>query len=750
MKRVVGPDRAGSLPLSGATGGGAAAVVAAALDAIVVIDQRGRILDFNPAAERMFGHLRAEVLERDVADVIIPPEMRQRHRDGMARHLRTGTTTILDRPVEMLALRADGSRFPIELSIVRFDQAGTPTFTAFIRDITESRRLLDALRRHSSRLTAIVRAQQELADAGLTPPELRARIASAAQSVFGGDGAAFELIEEAQFVYRAASGIAAAHEGLRLPLDASLSGLALRTRRALASQDTAIDPRVDQAQCRAVGIRSLVVAPVFLLQRPAGILKVMSTRAGAFDTDDANALELFAASIGTILQRGEHEQERQRTALMRERIAAAQQEIAASGETLEPLLARVAAQVQALLGADGALLLRPRDGALEIAAASGCVAGEAHTRLPLEGSFALQCLQQTGVLRCEAGSAGSGEAALWSRCGVRSALGAALRAQEETFGVLQVLSRRPDSSSEHDAHDLHLLVEALGAALQRREAAARLRRSEQQYRMLFDHNPHPMWVYEVGTLRFLAVNLAAEQAYGFSREEFLGMTLRDIRPAEDVPALEAQLAGIPEHRTFRSLRRHRRRDGTLIDAEVTSDPILFEDRQARLVMAHDVTARLRAEAGQASANRAQRILSACTSAMIRIGDEKRLLEEICRIIVEIGGYRLAGVGYAQDDAERSLLPMAAAGMHAEHVGRIHLRFEHFVAQQAGGGVVAGVEGELALHRQPLALGPQRADAEGDVPGQFLQQRDLLRLRVLHMLGEQAEEAEQRCCRTTRS
>jgi diguanylate cyclase len=80
----------------------------------------------------------------------------------------------------------------------------------------------------------------------------------------------------------------------------------------------------------------------------------------------------------------------------------------------------------------------------------------------------------------------------------------------------------------------------------------------------------------------------------------------------------------------------------------------------------------RPEAGLASANRALRMLSACNAALIRIDDEERLLNEICRIVVEIGGYRLAGVGYALDDEERSLQPMAAAGDHPENVRAMRL------------------------------------------------------------------------------
>src|SRR5262249_43887977 len=118
----------------------------------------------------------------------------------------------------------------------------------------------------------------------------------------------------------------------------------------------------------------------------------------------------------------------------------------------------------------------------------------------------------------------------------------------------------------------------------------------ERYRALFESNPHPMWVNDVETLAFLAVNDAAVHYYGYSREEFLAMTIKDIRPAEDIPALLAKLARVPPGFDRPEIWRHRKKDGTLIDAEVTSHRLLFGQRQARLVLAYDVTERQQAQA----------------------------------------------------------------------------------------------------------------------------------------------------------
>jgi PAS domain S-box-containing protein len=132
-----------------------------------------------------------------------------------------------------------------------------------------------------------------------------------------------------------------------------------------------------------------------------------------------------------------------------------------------------------------------------------------------------------------------------------------------------------------EAHD------ELEARVEQRTAA--LRDSEGRYRLLFASNPHPMWVYDRATLHFLAVNEAAVALYGYSTEEFLQMTIKDIRPPEDVPALVDDLAKPGTGLTLRRERRHRRKDGTVLAVEVSSHTLMFDGHDAALVLAQDVT-----------------------------------------------------------------------------------------------------------------------------------------------------------------
>ncbi len=130
---------------------------------------------------------------------------------------------------------------------------------------------------------------------------------------------------------------------------------------------------------------------------------------------------------------------------------------------------------------------------------------------------------------------------------------------------------------------------------ERKRAEEALRQSEERYHLLFDSNPHPVWVYDLKTLAMLDVNRSAVRNYGFSREEFLSLTIKDIRPQEDVPALlESATRALPDTEAA-GVWKHRKKDGTLIDVEITSHPLVYGGRDARLVVATDVTEHKRTE-----------------------------------------------------------------------------------------------------------------------------------------------------------
>jgi PAS domain S-box-containing protein len=141
-----------------------AAMLESAIDAVIAIDHRGLITEFNPSAERIFGYTPAEVIGRPMVELIVPPSLRERHRRSFARYLATGESTILGRPIEITAMRADGTEFPVELAIARIDLPGPPSFTAYIRDIGNRKRreraLQESLDRHRRLEALLVDAQE--------------------------------------------------------------------------------------------------------------------------------------------------------------------------------------------------------------------------------------------------------------------------------------------------------------------------------------------------------------------------------------------------------------------------------------------------------------------------------------------------------------------------------------------------------------------------------------------------------------
>jgi PAS domain S-box-containing protein len=131
---------------------------------------------------------------------------------------------------------------------------------------------------------------------------------------------------------------------------------------------------------------------------------------------------------------------------------------------------------------------------------------------------------------------------------------------------------------------------------ERKRAEEQLRETEERHRKLFDNNPHPTWVYDRETLRFLAVNRATVEKYGYSKDELLAMTIKDIRPPEDVPRLLESVGTLRDGIEKFGVWTHRRKDGSEINAEITSYAMSFAGRTAEVVVAVDVTQRKRDEA----------------------------------------------------------------------------------------------------------------------------------------------------------
>lgn len=130
-------------------------IIDAALDAVIAMDAHGDVTEWNARAETMFGWTRAEVIGSQLADLIIPEEHRAGHRAGLRRYLETGEGPILGQRIELSAIRRDGQEFPVELTVTVLSGGGRPTFSAFVRDMTQKRDADAAIRESESRFRQI-------------------------------------------------------------------------------------------------------------------------------------------------------------------------------------------------------------------------------------------------------------------------------------------------------------------------------------------------------------------------------------------------------------------------------------------------------------------------------------------------------------------------------------------------------------------------------------------------------------------
>lgn len=174
-----------------------------------------------------------------------------------------------------------------------------------------------------------------------------------------------------------------------------------------------------------------------------------------------------------------------------------------------------------------------------------------------------------------------------------------VRAARQSGGEVGVLTEAFNqmlTGIEEREAALHAVNTTLrGEIAERRRTEEALAMSEQHYRSIFANSPMPMWVYDVDDLRFLAVNNAAQAHYGYTEAEFLAMTIKDLRPAEDVPALLEDVARAAVGSSHRGEWRHRTKDGTLIDVVVHAHDIGMKQQRARLVVAEDITERRRSD-----------------------------------------------------------------------------------------------------------------------------------------------------------
>ena len=290
-----------------------AAILETALDCIIAIDDKSRITEWNPAAEKTFGHARADVLGRTLPEIIIPPALRENHLAGMEHYLATGEGPVLGQRIEVPALHADGHEFPVELSVTRIEGAGPPLFTAYLRDISERKRAEQELA--SNARLAVLRAQVGLALN--RSDDLDEMLQACCQALVDHLDATFARIwtlDELENLLhlRASAGLYTHLDGghSRVPVGQFKIGLIAQERRPHLTNAVIGDPRVaDQEWAAREALVSFAGYPLLVDGQMLGVMAMFAQHELSDDVLTSLSTVADAIALGIGRKRGQAELE---------------------------------------------------------------------------------------------------------------------------------------------------------------------------------------------------------------------------------------------------------------------------------------------------------------------------------------------------------------------------------------------------------------------------------------------------------
>ncbi|MDQ6892479.1 MAG: PAS domain S-box protein [Acidobacteriota bacterium] len=281
-------------------------ILDASLDGLITIDGAGRIVEFNLGAERIFGYEREAVLGREMAEMIVPPAFRDRHRMGLARYLETGDGPILGRRLEIVGMRSDGSEFPVELTVMRVPAEGPVLFTGALRDITERKRV-EARRLAQYRITRIL---SEAASLNECASDLLEEIGRGLDWEFAqlwtvsSDGESLRRMAGWSQRPGWAAGFEALSRATEFRKGIGLPGRVWARGAAGWLEDVLNDPNFPRiAQARSAGIRSGFATPISSRGTVLGVIEAFSSSARAHDDDMVDLGDAIGRQIGDFLER---------------------------------------------------------------------------------------------------------------------------------------------------------------------------------------------------------------------------------------------------------------------------------------------------------------------------------------------------------------------------------------------------------------------------------------------------------------
>ena len=281
------------------------AILNAAFDCVVTMDHHGNIVEVNEAAERTFGYTAAEMVGRELAALMVPPHLREAHRRGLQRYVETGHTTMINHPVEIEAMRKDGSEFPVELAITRPDLPGPPLFCGYIRDVTERHKKDAALHRLADeqaalrRVATAVAAEPEPGEVfGLVTEEVGRLLGAQTANMVRYDGEGWATVVGGWH----AEGVRSVPVGDSVQLDGdTVAARVWRTGRPARVDSYEEIAGAMAERLRTLGFRSAVAAPVTLGAGVWGAMIVSSVHPEPFPVGAEQRIADFAELAGQAL-----------------------------------------------------------------------------------------------------------------------------------------------------------------------------------------------------------------------------------------------------------------------------------------------------------------------------------------------------------------------------------------------------------------------------------------------------------------
>jgi diguanylate cyclase (GGDEF)-like protein/PAS domain S-box-containing protein len=289
------------------------AILETSLDCVITIDHEGKILEFNPAAEATFGLTREQALGKAMVELIVPPRLRDAHRRGFAHYLATGKGPILGKRIELEAIRADGTEFPIELAITAIGATSTPMFTGFIRDIT-ARKEADGKIKRLNRVYAVLSGINSL----IVRVGDRDKLFEGACRIAVEHGrfrmAWVGVVDRSTMKIVPVASAGAEPEFLTLiknrfslrkdePMGNTMSARAVREKKAIVSNEIRDDSKVLFAKERIErGISSMAILPLLVSDDVVGVLALYADETGFFDEDEMKLLTGLAGDIAFALE----------------------------------------------------------------------------------------------------------------------------------------------------------------------------------------------------------------------------------------------------------------------------------------------------------------------------------------------------------------------------------------------------------------------------------------------------------------